>query len=266
MTVSHTHHEKRNTLLSEINMSLSKDERFAAGWLTGSLARNDADFLSDIDISLVVLKEHSETLCKRLEQASGNTAPERFLLFSQFGKPALIHENNNNAPEGGTFTFTLYSTSALAVDWVLIPQEKAVRPFQSRLLFDKVEIPILPPPEPENVEQSKKAVAEMWAFFWMMTTVTIKYIHRGDGVFANQWIENLHGIIHDIERRMDGKSWSYIRGSFSKLQPTRENQIESIIELTNRMLELKIKVSNFIESEPATPKSEIDYLLSAADK
>jgi hypothetical protein len=152
------------------------------------------------------------------------------------------------------------------IDWVLVPQRSARRPYQSRLLFEKAAIPVEPVPQAEDLEQSKKCVAEQWAFFWMMTAITVKYICREDGVFAAQWIEHLHWMIHEIERRMNREPWSYHRGALSKLQPTREKQIESIRELCGRMLELRPRVAEFIGLEPLTPISEIsDFLRLVAD-
>jgi hypothetical protein len=158
----------------------------------------------------------------------------------------------------------MYVESAIMIDWILVPQSKAIRPFQSHLLFEKVRIPVAPMSVPEDLEQSKKSVAEIWAFFWMMTAITIKYSIRDDGIFVTEWIEHLHGLIHEIERRLNGQPQSYTRGSLSKLQPTHEKQIQSIRELCNRMLELKPKVTEFIGSEPAVPTSEIEKLLSLA--
>src|SRR5688500_16206334 len=156
-TTLNSYKEHRDAMLAEITTALSNDERFVAGWLTGSFSRNDEDAVSDIDINLAVSEIHRPSLCRRLAQVSAQTSPERYSLFSQFGKPALIHENNNNAPEGGTFTFILYSESSIMVDWILIPRSKASRPNQSKILFDKVDIPISNPPEPETLEQSRKS-------------------------------------------------------------------------------------------------------------
>jgi len=228
------------------------------------LCKGEADVLSDIDISFVVADPYSEVLCHRLEQVSSQTSPERYALFSQFGAPALIHENNNNAPEGGTFTFVLYSGSALMIDWILIPQSKAVRPFQSKLFFDKVNIPAAPSPQPEILEQSKNAVAESWAFFWMMTAITIKYMVRRDDVFVAEWVEHLHSLQREIERRLERKPWQYTRGPLSSLQATREAQLKSIRQLCNHMLELKDRVSEFLGSEPLTPIAEIEELFAFA--
>jgi hypothetical protein len=247
-------------------VALANDKRFVAAWLSGSFGRNTADSVSDLDLTLVVAEIHSASLCLRLEQVSPTTSPERLALISQFGIPALIHENNNNAPKGGTFTFVLYADSAIMVDWVLIPIADAKRPEQSKLLFDKVGIPVSPPFEPEDLEQSKKSVAENWAFFWMMTAVTIKYIIRGDGVFVAQWIENLHNIIHTIERQLDRQPWSYIHGSLSQLQATRENQIQSITILCKKMQKLQLRVAEYTESELSLPLDEINKLLSIANQ
>jgi hypothetical protein len=253
---------RRDNFLAEVINTMSKDERFVAGWLTGSLSRNEADSVSDIDLSLVVSDNYSSSLCMRLDQVSAEASPERYSLFSQFGNPAHIHENNNNAPEGGTFTFVLYTESAIMVDWILIPQSKAIRPYQSKLLFDTVGIPVSFPSYPENVEQRKKSVAEKWAFFWMMTAITIKYIIRGDGVFVTQWIENLHALIRDIERQINGEPWNYTRGSLSQLQPTREKQIESLKQLCEKMQELHPTVIEFTGSNLLMPLAEIEVLFS----
>ena len=257
-----TYRSRRDNFLSEVVETLSGDDRFVAAWLTGSLSRNEADSLSDIDISLVVTDPFSSMLCTRLEQVSAHTSAERLSLFSQFGTPALLHENNNNAPDGGTFTFILYAGSAIMVDWILLPQSKARRPQGSKLLFDKANIPVSNPSQPESLEQRKKAVAEQWAFFWMMTTVTIKYIHRKDGVFVTQWIENLHSILRDIERKLNDAPWQYHRGSLTELQTTPENQIESLRQLCQRMQELQHRIVEFTGSKLLMPIAEIETLFS----
>jgi len=254
--------QSRATLLANIVTELANDERFAAAWLAGSYGRNDADEVSDLDLHLVVAEPYSGSLCTRAEQVSHRTTTERITLFSKFGAPALIHENNNNAPEDGTFTFVLYAKSAVMIDWTLIPLVKAKRPYQSQLLFDKANISVGSLPEPEELEQSRKFVAEQWAFFWMMTAITIKYIIRGDNVFVTHWLEELQRLIHEIERRIARDPWQYARGSLSHFQPTCEGQIESIRQLCNKMQELTPQVTRFIRFTPALPLAEIEKLFS----
>jgi predicted nucleotidyltransferase len=258
--------QSREALLKKIVTELANDERFLAAWLTGSFGRGDADEVSDLDIRLVVADAYSKSLCSRLEQVSPRTAGERLALFRKFGEPALIHENNNNAPEGGTFTFVLYTGSALMVDWTLVPQTNAMRPFESVTLFDKANFPSSPPPEPEDLEGSREAVAEQWAFFWMMAAVTAKYIIRKDAVFGIGWLENLHGLVQEIERRIQRKPWQYTRGSLSQLPVTRKEQVESLRKLCRKMQELAVDVERLGGNSPALPLKEIETLLSLANE
>jgi len=254
--------QSREALLAKLVAELPNDERFAAAWLVGSCGRDDADEISDLDLNLVVKEPYSESLCTKAEQVSHQTTAERFALFSKFGTPALIHENNNNAPGGGTFTFVLYADSAVMVDWTLMPLVNAKRSYQSQLLFDRANIPIASLPELEELDQSRKFVAEQWAFFWMMITITIKYIIRGDHVFVTHWLEELHRLLHEIERRIARLPWQYTRGSLSQFQPTREGQLESIRQLCKLMQELTPRVTQFIGFPPASPLAEINTLLS----
>jgi predicted nucleotidyltransferase len=258
--------QSRDDLLVRIVEELSTDERFLAAWLTGSYSRNDADEVSDLDLTVVVAQPYSEALCARQAQVSSTTTEERLELFRRFGEPALIHENNNNAPQAGTFTFVLYSKSALMIDWILIPQTKVERPFQSLLLFDQANIPVSPSPTPDELEDSKKVVAEQWAFFWMMTAITIKYIVREDLVFVQNWLEHLHGIARETERRIQRISWqdAYVRGSVSKFQPSRAQQIESLRQLCERMQALKPRAAEFTGVELSMPLTEFETLLSLA--
>jgi predicted nucleotidyltransferase len=259
--------QSREVLLTSIITELSADERCAAAWLTGSYGRNNADPVSDMDITVAIAEPYSAVLCARQEQVSHTTTPERLALFGKFGEVALIHENNNNAPEHGTFTFVLYASSALMIDWVLIPQTHAERPSQSLLLFDKPNIPVAPE-VPEDPEKNNKAVAEIHAFFWMMTAVTLKYIIRGDLAFVQNWLEVLHKLIREIERRMEGISWlqAYVRGSISPLQATREQQIQSLRELIMRMQKLHPALQEFTGSQLSAPVAEIEFLLSLTDE
>jgi predicted nucleotidyltransferase len=258
----------RNVLITSLVTVLSNDERILAAWLTGSYGRKEADAVSDLDLTVVVAQPHHEILCARQEQMSHTTSSERLELFSRFGNPALIHENNHNAPENGTFTFVLYEGSALMVDWTLIPAMNVERPFYSLLFFDKGNIPVSAPPAPEELEESKKAVAEIWSFFWMMTAITIRHITRGDLVFVQTWLEQLQRMIREIERRMEripGQQ-AYRRGSLSQFQATREKQIEALQQLCNQMQRLTPRVTEFIGVSLADPSAEIDTLFALTNR
>jgi hypothetical protein len=217
--------------------------------------------VSDLDLNIVVSDSYSENICKRIEQVSQQTTNERLEFFSQFGTPVVIHENNYNAPEGGTFTFTLYAKSQLMVDWVLIPQRHAYRPSQANLLFQKLDIPIAPTAEPESVEQRVKQASERVAFFWMMLAITVKYFIRQDGVFVTQWLEVLNKILHEIEGLIAGKTSEYQRGSYTELEPTSEGQKHAIIKLGERMESILPELIKRGGQVSPSPMPEIKALL-----
>jgi len=252
----------REALLAEIIQTLSTDERFVAAWLTGSFGRNDADAVSDLDLSVVISDAYSKTLCARPEQVSAQTTKDRLDLFCKFGQPVVIHENNYNAPEGGTFTFVLYHKSALMIDWILIPHAKAKRPAQSRLLFEKVNLPISPAAEPASLEQRAKIASDTTAFFWMMTAITAKYIVRHDDVFVTCWLEELHKITLEVERLIAGEAWQYQRGSRSSLHATREGQVKALYQLCDRMSGLMPEVAKMGGHVLPSPMPTIDTLLN----
>jgi hypothetical protein len=257
--------ESRDKLLSTIVEMLSNDERFVAAWLAGSFSRNDTDAVSDLDLNLVVSDSYSEKLCRKVEQVSPQTTNERLNLFSQFGTPAIIHENNYNAPEGGTFTFTFYEKSRLMVDWTLIPQSKASRPLQAYLLFEKSSIPVSPSAEPESYEQRTRKAAERVAFFWMMVAVTTKYLIRKDKVFVTQWLEELSRMVQEIERLIAGKTWEYARGSRSIFEPTIKGQKQAIFKLGEKMESLLPELMKMGGRVLPSPMGEIKALLDLAD-
>jgi hypothetical protein len=220
--------QQRKAFLQNLIERLSPDDRFAAAWLTGSYARQEVDALSDIDLTLVVSDEHCQTLCARPWWVSAQTTQEREALFRLFGQPAILHENNHNAPEGGTFTHVTYAPSGLMVDWILRPLSLARRPANAILLWDKAGIPIQPSPEPESQEQRAREASERVAFFWMMAAVTVKYIRRGDGVFANTWLEELAKMVRETERLVKGQAPQHKRGSFTVLKAAPEDQIKAV--------------------------------------
>jgi hypothetical protein len=158
---------QREKLLAQIVETMSKDERFIAAWLTGSFARHEQDALSNLDLTVGVSDLHSEIICARPWQVSAQTTKERFELFSLFGQPAILHKNNNNAPEGGTFTFVMCAESAVMVDWILRPRSTAQRPPESLLLWDKVSIPVSSPAAPNPLEKRIREAGCGWtAQFW----------------------------------------------------------------------------------------------------
>jgi predicted nucleotidyltransferase len=257
--------KNREALLARIVQTLSEDERILAAWLTGSYASGNADALSDLDLTLVIAPGYSQVLCKRLEQVSAQTAPERLALISAFGTPAILHENNNNAPEGGTFTFVLYAQSAVMVDWTLVPQEKAHRSEKAQLLFEKTDIPIHAPDVQLSLEKRIKQASEVQAFFWMMLAVTAKYLIRADQVFVTNWLEELTKMLLQVERLITGRSWEYQRGSLSNFHPTLAGQQQALLQLGEQMEGLISQINEMGGELRPSPMPEIRILLNLRD-
>lgn len=252
----------REALLQRIVQTLRADERFVAAWLGGSLGRGDADAVSDIDLAVVVSDVHSQTLCTRDEAAGAQPTKERLELFSEFGQPIIVHENSNNAPEGGTFTFVLYHPSALMVDWTLIPRAMARRPPQSLLLFDQAGIPLAPAAEPESPEQRARMASDAVAFFWMMAAITAKYVVRGDAVFVTCWLEELRKIVGEIERLIAGDAPQYRHGSLSVVEFTQPGQTKALLRLCETMSDLLPKLTKLGGTVTPSSKAAIETLLS----
>jgi hypothetical protein len=258
--------KQRESFLQTIIEKLSSDKRFVAAWLTGSFAKGEQDALSDIDITLVVTDEHCQSLCTRPKMVSSQTSKERHQLFSMFGNPALLHENNNNAPDGGTFTFITYDQNAIMVDWILRPLTGAQRPEGARLLFDKVNIPVQSPPQIESQKQRVDEASEIMAFFWMMAAVTVKYIYRGDDVFVNTWLEELAKLVSEVERRIKGRAWQYQRGSHTELRSTPGEQIAAIRQLCEQMENLKQEVAGLGGYVSESPLTTVEVLIRIAQE
>jgi len=195
------HLREREQLVERLADVLARDVRFPAAWLYGSLGRGDADAMSDIDLALIVTEEAAPEICRRPWMTAAHTTPERLALFCLFGEPALIHENHHNAPPGGSFTCTIYAGSGLTVDWMLRPLQDALRPANTRLLFDRAGIPLGPTKNFTLPAKSAEELAEICAFFWMMASVTAKYIYRQDQTFVIAWLGRLVEMVEEVEER-----------------------------------------------------------------
>ena len=257
--------ESREHLLSQMTETFLNDETFVAAWLTGSYSRNDADAVSDLDLTVVISDQASESLCRKTQQISSQTINERLELFRKFGEVAILHENNNNAPEAGTFTFTLYAQSHLMVDWILIPQSKAFRPLETQLLFEKSPIPVIPVTVPESSEQRARAASERVAFFWMMMAITAKYLIRKDQVFVTQWLEELTRILQEVDRLIAGKPWQYSRGSRTVLEASINGQKQAMLKLGEKMQRLLPKLLKMGGNSLPSPMPEIQALLDLVE-
>jgi len=235
MTVLRAYAQERRNLLQRITEQLADDPRFVAAWLTGSLSRGDTDDISDIDLTVVVEAASSATLCARQKMKAPCAPDSRLELFGMFGEVGFAYENHNNAPAAGTATNVLYLPLGLRVDWALIPEEHALRPPTTKLIFQRREIPLAGEARAADRAQRAEEAAEMVVFFWLMVTVLCKYTIRGDSVFVNFWLEQLSLLVLGIERRIAGEPDLYHRGSITQLSVSDDRQLGVLRSLCSRV-------------------------------
>lgn len=254
----------REALLQHIIAVLSSDERFVAAWLTGSLALGDGDDLSDLDLSVAVSDDYVDGFCACGPDAvTENTSPERQQLYEQFGHPLVLREDRSWLGEGSCFNHVSYRETAMVVDWVFLPQSKAQRPARSRVLFDKVSIPVAPPVM-ESLEERRKLASRDVGFFWLMTTVTVKYLLRRDNIAFYGFISTLYWTIQQVKKHIAGENWQYQNTKYP-LAKTLQEEVALVRHFCNEMLVLMPEVVKLGGHVPEEPMSIIELWLSMAE-
>ncbi len=252
----------RERFIDTLVEALTADERFAAAWLSGSMARDDDDALSDVDLHIVVADDAAATLCARPWELAGYTAAERAALFTRFGQPAIIHENQHNAPPGGSWTCVIY-TSLLTVDWVLEPQSTATRSPDTRLLFDASGIP-LQSPTPLSPAQRAARASERAAFFWMMMSIVVKRLLRDDTVGVNHMLAGLEPLIREVRTLATGVPVPYTSMASFRLAVTVEEQVATVRQFCETITVLSPAIVALGGYTPDDPMAIIETLLSSS--
>ena len=126
------HMQKRERLLQGITRLLESDDRIAAAWLLGSLGRGEGDYLSDIDIFVVVLDAYFDAVAAPKDSFMGTA-----------GSVLLKQSVPEVAPPGGAFFHMVYdsSTGPIIVDCYLQESSVAIIPSQTTVLFDHPNLP-----------------------------------------------------------------------------------------------------------------------------
>lgn len=255
----------RDMLLQRIVTYLQSDTRFLAAWLAGSFGRGTQDDLSDLDLRVVVAQEYAADLCSCSPEATTPcTSPARLALYTQFGQPLVLREERSWVPDS-CFNQVIYRETAATVDWVLIPQASARIPSEEcLLLFDKVGLPLEPPPVTESLEERIQQATRDIGFFWLMTAVGIKYMLRGDSVALYGFLGATHYTLEELKRIAAAEPQRYQHGSIKTLAVTRQQQVALIRQLCHDMLVLTPKLVEMGVSAPDDPMSVIELWLSIA--
>lgn len=185
-----TRRAEREALLQQIIRLLDMDECVVAAWLYGSLGRNDADALSDIDVHVVVADAHIH-----------NLNADRHAYVARIGSPILIQDAPQNAPLGGAYLLVMYegSVGPIQVDWTWQPESQAHLPSDVRVLFNRAQLapesPIHPNGQALADELTNRAV-----FFWMMIQIAGKKIARQE-----LWATLI--VLNHVQQTLDTIKW-----------------------------------------------------------
>jgi hypothetical protein len=168
----------REQLLSSITRQLEADDRIRAVWLAGSLGRENADDLSDIDLWMSV----GDDLMAEVIADPTAWVHARCDTSLAFSIP-------QNGPPGGAYVFSLVRCphGLQQVDWYWIPATTAKRPPETTVVFQRDPVPITVPPPPLGGQECQELIG-----FWCreslgMAHIATKGIRRG-----NPWVTARH--------------------------------------------------------------------------
>jgi hypothetical protein len=251
-----TYATRRDALLGRIVTVLGADSSFLAAWLFGSFGRGEEDDCSDLDLYVVVTAAEAETLCTRPWRAAARTTPQRLALLRRVGEPVLVHEVHANAPEGGTHTNVLFADGT-RLDLNLVPLGVAVREADTRLLFEKMAIPVAPVARPESLEARREIAAQRMALFWIMALGTAQNRVRGQDTTVHEMLMALRGQVETVRRVVAGEPPRFRR--YARLVPlasTPEAQAQAVRDLCDEMAALIPGVKE-LGGEPPEPPREL---------
>jgi len=212
-----------NTYLRSIEQKLAADTRVLAAWLIGSFGRGDQDEYSDIDLCIAV--------CDTALILSWSA------FVAKFGELVNAHEARQNAPEGGTMASVLYK-NGITVDWMLIPKKSAIRPNESRLLFEKETIPFETLTSELAAEQKQSQLNDRITYFWMMAAVATKSLLRNHGVRFYVFLNMLFWTKEEIADLLSTEKRPYLRFSGLPLMVAQKDQAKGLFELCEEVVKM----------------------------
>ncbi len=223
-------------------IQIATDTRVVAAWLFGSLSRQSADGLSDIDLWLVVADEAVDAV-----------AAARFDYVAQAEAPLMVYDGTQNAPAGGAYLMALYfgTDGPYQVDWYWQPHSAARRPKQASVLFDRVGIPAaaplpgpLEPREPQSPEERAARVTQEVSFFWVMANIAAKNIARRKSWGSIGTLSMLEGgkqrVRWLVGDRLEHPGFGPERGTLPPVQPLE--QMALLRQLTEEMTQLNPQI------------------------
>lgn len=197
---------ERRRLISQLQSQLENDVRVRTAWLSGSIARGDDDWLSDIDLHVVVTDE-----------SIAGIIDNRHSFAAVDAKPTLSMDMMKNAAPNGAYLLVHYSGEfgPQHVDWYWVPESGSNRPNDGYLLFDRADIPVvdgLAWANSVNQTDNRPAIDSRepidlanhkLEFFWAMTLIVSKYIVREDRATVSHMLGLIARTLDEIRGFLD---------------------------------------------------------------
>ncbi len=227
---------ERRQLIEDLKAQLESDPSVQAATIGGSIDRGEDDWLSDIDL-YVVMDDDS------IAEAVAN----RHSFVSSSVTPSLSMDMMKNAPTNGAYLLVHYpgEFGPQHVDWYWQPQSGANRPDDGLLLFDRANLPEISGSEwAELMNQTGGGVAiestgpidlanHGIEFFWSMALIISKYIVRGDLDAVEYMLNMIARTLAQIAEHLgtDIQSPSNEPYRFTK-DSSKQTQFETLREVT----------------------------------
>lgn len=222
--------EERDALLERSVEMLQADDAVTAAWLFGSLGRGNGDSLSDLDLWVGIKDNHVPQLGQARRRFAGRV-----------GEPLLWVEAPQNAPAGGAYLMAVYPGAVAGpyqVDWYWQPESAALRPADTRLLFDRITGPGTTPVEPHGAlsagtaedpaapcgaEEARNRVS----LFWAMLLISARYVTRQ----RNDEPLFVHAMLRDLLREAAAGAGAAVPGIAAPDLPSPERANEKLAVL-----------------------------------
>ncbi len=172
-------------LIKRIKEVLEEDDRVLAAWLEGSIARNEDDDLSDVDLWISVKDNAFDDFIETREQFATQLGPVTSLLYPK--------EEHGEEPIESFHIILEEMPTAVSVDIHVQPRSrhftftKGSDAEECKVLFDKAHIVKIKQKRPEVIErQAVEAFDEVSLRFWHLIPKVAALIERGDLLEASE--------------------------------------------------------------------------------
>lgn len=142
---------------------------------------------------------------------------------------------------------------------------RAQRPHETRLLFQRVAIPLEPASAAEPLEQRRHEAAQAVALFWIMAIGTAKCRLRGRDVEVQALLTALRGHVERVRRLVAGEPPRFRRWApTTALAVTPAAQVAALRTLCDEMEQLLPEVRRLGVHVPAAPRTQVAQWLTDA--